>query len=257
VAWDGTGYGVDGTVWGGEFIRVTRSGWQRVANLRPFRLPGGEAAVREPRRSALGLLFAAFGRDALAMADLAPVAAFPSAERETLAVMIERGVNAPLATSAGRLFDAVAALAGLCQRTTYEGEAAAALEAAAGDAAPSPAYDFPVLAGEGDGPMIVDWQPAVAAVLADLGAGASVGAIAARFHAGLAAAIATVAQRVGEATVVLGGGCFQNARLTEAAIAALSAAGMQAVWPQRVPPNDGGLALGQAWWAMMQTEGAA
>ena len=248
VAWDGTGYGPDGTVWGGEFIRITDSGWQRVAHLKPFRLPGGDAAVREPRRSALGLLFAAFGRDAFAMTDLAPVASFTPAERATLGVMLERGVNTPVTTSAGRLFDAVAALIGLRQRTSYEGQAAAALEGAVGEDLDR-AYDFPVRSGEGAGPMIVDWQPALTALLADLRAGAPTAAIAAAFHAGLALVIADVAARIAERTVALAGGCFQNARLTEATAAALTVAGLRPFWPERVPPNDGGLALGQAWWA--------
>ncbi|MEJ0097200.1 MAG: carbamoyltransferase HypF [Bauldia sp.] len=247
VAWDGTGYGPDGTVWGGEFIRITRDGWQRVARLRPFRLPGGEAAAREPRRAALGLLFAAFGEDAFAMTDLPPVTAFRPAERATLHIMLERGVNAPVTTSAGRLFDAVAALVGLRQRTTYEGQAAAELEQAA--EATETAYAFAVRQGADGGPLLVDWQPALVALLADVRAGMPAGAMAAAFHAGLAGAIAEVAARVGESTVVLAGGCFQNARLTEAAAAALTAAGMRPVWPERVPPNDGGLALGQAWWA--------
>jgi hydrogenase maturation protein HypF len=249
VAWDGNGFGPDGTVWGSEFIHLTRSGWERVAHLRPFRLPGGEAAVREPRRSALGLLFSAFGRDAFAMTDLAPVAAFAPAEQATLGVMLERGVNAPLTTSAGRLFDAVAALIGLRQRTTYEGQAAAELEGIAVDAMAVGAYEFPILPGGNEKPLIVDWAPALELIIADVRAGAPPGAIAEAFHAGLAAAIAGVAIRIREARVVLGGGCFQNARLTEATVVALSSAGMTPYWPQRLPPNDGGLALGQAYWA--------
>jgi hydrogenase maturation protein HypF len=248
VAWDGTGYGPDGTIWGGEFIRITDSGWQRVAHLKPFCLPGGEFAVREPRRSALGLLVAAFGRDALAMTDLAPVASFTPAERATLGVMLERGVNTPVTTSAGRLFDAVAALLDLRQCTSYEGQAAAELESIT-DEATNRVYDFPVRPGAEGGPMIVDWQPALAALLADLRSGTPSTTISAAFHAGLADAIADVARRIGEAGIVLAGGCFQNARLTEATVAALTAAGTKPFWSERVPPNDGGLALGQAWWA--------
>ena len=255
VAWDGTGYGADGTIWGGEFIQVLESGWRRVGCLRPFRLPGGEAAVREPRRSALGLLFAAFGREALEMTDLAPIADFAPAERATLATMLERGVNAPAATSAGRLFDAIAAVVGLRQRASYEGQAAAELEWAATSVEAGGAYDFPIHAGSGDTPLVVDWEPALRAILADLRAGVAVGAISAGFHDGLALAIAAVAERVGEKTVALSGGCFQNARLSEATIAALRAAGLTPWWHERVPANDGGLALGQAWWAAHMTGG--
>jgi hydrogenase maturation protein HypF len=251
VAWDGTGAGGDGTIWGGEFILIEATGWRRVGHLRPFRLPGGEAAVREPRRSAAGLLHAVYGTGGLELDDLPPVASFTPGERATLAAMLERGINAPVTTSAGRLFDAVAAIAGLRQTATYEGQAAAELELAAGDAATIGRYEFAVRDGATTGdPLVVDWEPALAAIIADVRAGAPVGDIAAAFHAGLAAAVAAVAVRIGEPTVVLSGGCFQNARLTEAATAAIEAAGMRAIWPQQVPPNDGGIALGQAWWAM-------
>jgi hydrogenase maturation protein HypF len=246
VAWDGTGYGPDGTVWGGEFLRVTEAGWRRVAHLRPFRLAGGEAAMREPRRAAIGLLFAAFGREALSMSDLAPVADFTPAERDTLAIMLERGVNAPVTTSAGRLFDAVASLAGLRQRVSYEGQAAAELEWAIGEEPAGKPYEFPVRSAGLDTPLILDWEPALHAILADLRAGAAPGLVSAAFHDGLALAIADIAARIGETTVALSGGCFQNARLTEATIAALRSAGLTPWWHERVPPNDGGLALGQA-----------
>ena len=250
VSFDGTGYGADGTVWGGEFLLVIKTGWRRVAHLRPFRLPGGDSAIREPRRSALGLLFELFGPTCLAMVDLAPVAAFTAAERNVLATMLERGVNAPITTSAGRLFDAIAALVGLRQRATYEGQAAARLEWAA-RAAGSPersggAYRFSVTAAS---PMVLDWEPAIRDLVTDLGTGVSVSAIACAFHRGLAIAIAEVAARIGERQVVLTGGCFQNALLTEAAIATLSEVGLVPYWHRLVPPNDGGIALGQAAWA--------
>jgi hydrogenase maturation protein HypF len=251
VAWDGTGDGGDGTVWGGEFLHVTTSGWRRVGHLRSFRLPGGEAAVREPRRSALGLLHAMFGSAAFAMTDLAPVAAFNEGERAVLSAMLDRGVNAPATTSAGRLFDAVAALLGLRQRSAYEGQAAMELEWAAdcGNRRRSRHYAFPIRRPAPDEPIVVDWEPAVRAVLADTAAGVEIAPIARGFHTGLAGAIADVAAVVGEPTVVLTGGCFQNALLSEAAIAALRERGMTPVWHERVPPNDGGLALGQAFWA--------
>jgi len=250
VAWDGTGYGPDGTVWGGEFLLVTKGGWRRLAHLRPFRLPGGEAVAREPRRAALGLLYAAFGESAFAMTDLAPVAAFLPAERAVLRTMLARGINAPLASSAGRLFDAFAALCGLRQRASYEGQAASELEWAADGCATGRRYAFPVREPmRTDMPSIVDWQPALEATLADLRAGATPGAVSEALHNGAAATIGEVATRMRERCVILTGGCFQNARLTEAAVAALRAAGYEPVWHQRVPPNDGGIALGQAVWA--------
>lgn len=249
VAWDGAGYGPDGTIWGGEFLLVTPAGWRRVAHLRPFRLPGGAAAMREPRRAALGLLYEAFGEDAFAMTALAPVAAFTPAERSVLRAQLERRVNAPVTSSAGRLFDAFAALCGLRQRASYEGQAAAALEWAAEGHASSQRYEFALREVGKDEALIVDWQPALEASLADLRAGSQAGAVSAAFHAGLAAVIAAVAQRTGEHCVVLSGGCFQNARLTETTVTALRAVGCKPAWHRRVPPNDGGIALGQAAWA--------
>ncbi len=250
VAWDGTGYGSDGTLWGGEFLHVSDTGWRRVAHLRPFRLPGGNSAAREPRRAAIGLLYEAFGDQAFTMTDLAPVAAFSSAERAILLAMLAGRANAPLTSSAGRLFDAFAALCGLRQHTSYEGQAAAELEWAAGDGAAGRRYEFSVRqATQGDAPLIVDWQPALESSLADIGAGAGVGVVAEALHSGLALAIAEVASRIGEHRVVLSGGCFQNARLTELAIGALRTGGFDPTWHRQVPPNDGGIALGQAAWA--------
>jgi len=249
VAWDGTGYGLDGTIWGGEFLLVTATDWRRVAYFRPFRLPGGEAAMREPRRAALGLLYEAFGEDAFAMTDLAPVAAFSAAERGILRTMLARGVNAPLTSSAGRMFDAFAALCGVRQRASYEGQAAAALEGAAEGHASERRYEFLVRQTREHGSLRIDWQPVLEAVLADLRAGAAPGVVSAALHAGLAAVIARVAGRIGERRVILTGGCFQNARLTEATVAALREAGHEPVWHQHVPPNDGGISLGQAMWA--------
>jgi hydrogenase maturation protein HypF len=250
IAWDGTGYGPDGTIWGGEFLHVTEAGWRRVARLRPFRLPGGEAAVREPRRAALGLLHELLGEACFERRDLAPVAAFAAGELRVLATMIARGVNAPVTSSAGRLFDGVAALCGLCQVGSYEGQAAAGLEAVATARPDGAAYPFPRRAGEdGTTCLEVDWRPAIAALIGDIEAGAAVGVISARFHAGLVRAIVEVARHAGQSVVALTGGCFQNVRLTEAAIQALERAGYRPLCHRRVPPNDGGIAFGQAVWA--------
>ena len=131
VTWDGTGYGTDGTIWGGEFLRGEASGFTRVAHLRPFRLLGGDAAVYEPKRVALALLFEMYGDAALEMDDLAAVRAFSVSERHLLSRMLARGVNAPVTTSAGRLFDGIAALIGLHQVASFEGQAAMAMEFAA------------------------------------------------------------------------------------------------------------------------------
>lgn len=244
VSWDGSGWGPDKTVWGGEFLTLTPEGFTRFARLRPFSLPGGEAAVREPRRSALGVLFELGGAAALDDEELPPVAAFTPKERRVLARMLSRGLSAPRTTSAGRLFDAAAALAGVRQTTTFEGQAAMEFECASGEVPDGPGYPFPLV--EGEGTLVVDWGPAVGALIVDLRAGVPLASAAARFHAGLADAIVAVALRAGEPKVALSGGCFQNRVLLTAAIRRLRAAGFTPLWHQRVPPNDGGLALGQA-----------
>jgi hydrogenase maturation protein HypF len=254
VAWDGAGLGPDGTVWGGEFLRADRADFTRLAHLRSFRLPGGDAAAREPRRAALGVLFEIWGEAALERDDLPPVAAFTPAERRVLREMLDRGLHSPITSSAGRLFDAVAALIGLRQRASFEGQAASELEFAALRGGVRAPYRFRL--AEPDGPAApsgpdeaacsVDWEPLIRDVLADCEGGVPREEIAARFHESLAAIVAAVAERCGERRVVLSGGCFQNAFLTERAVARLEAAGLRAFWHQRIPPNDGGIAAGQA-----------
>jgi hydrogenase maturation protein HypF len=246
VSWDGTGYGTDGTIWGGEFILVREGEARRVATLRPFPLPGGDAVVREPRRSALGLLFALAGPERLARADLLPLQEFNDPERDVLAAMLRKGVNAPLCTSAGRLFDAVASLIGIRQVCAFEGQAAMELEFAAGRELPSEPYPFLLdRAAARTGPMVADWGPMVAAILQEVERGTPKETMAARFHATLAAIIAAVARQAGIARVVLTGGCFQNRLLTETAVRDLTREGFTPSWHQRIPPNDGGVALGQ------------
>ena len=338
VIWDGTGLGTDGTIWGGEFLLGDASGFERVAHLRPFRLPGGEAAVREPRRTALGLLWESEGEALLQRSSLASVSDFCASDRRMLLHMLSRGLNAPLTTSAGRLFDGVAALLGVQQTTTFEGQAAMALEFAATEETDA-AYPFPIcrpgrahpaLSGvvpgasragatasspmrrpgivpgashagatasspmrrpgivpgashagatasspmrrpgivpgashagatasspmrrpgivpgaSHAGAMVLDWQPLLDAILADIERGVSVAHIATVFHNSLVRAIVEVAQVVGMKSVALSGGCFQNRLLTEKTASALQAAGFDVLLHRQVPPNDGCIALGQ------------
>jgi len=244
VSWDGTGYGLDGTVWGGEFFRITDTGWDRVAHLRPFRLPGGDQAVREPRRTALGLLYEAMGEAAFGRTDLASLRAFTTAELPSLKTMLARGIHSPFTSSAGRLFDAVASLTGLRQRVRFEGQAAMELEfALEGVSAGNAAYSIP-LSGPASA-LVLDWAPMIQQILADVERGVSVGEISARFHNGLVEAVVAVARQMGETRVAISGGCFQNRYLTERLVARLGAEGFRPYWHQRVPPNDGGIALGQ------------
>jgi hydrogenase maturation protein HypF len=241
VSWDGTGYGTDGTIWGGEFLLAGETGFQRAGYFRPFRLPGGDAAVREPRRAALGILYEAFREYGLRESSLAPIRAFSAAESALLRQMLAKGFNAPLTSSVGRLFDAVASLLGLRQKVSFEGQAAMELELLV---QPGVEETYPFLLSRGP-PYIVDWQPMLQEILSDLKLGRDTGIIAAKFHNTLAETIVGVAREIGEGKIVLTGGCFQNRYLTERSVQRLLDSGFRCYWHQRVPPNDGGIALGQ------------
>jgi hydrogenase maturation protein HypF len=241
VAWDGTGYGTDGTVWGGEFFLVQEDSCRRAAHLRTFRLPGGDAAVQEPRRSALGLLHEILGDELWKQRDL--LTDFAEGETKVLRSMLTHRVNSPITSSAGRLFDGVAALIGLGARNTFEGQAAMALEFAATPGV-TDGYAFALRETE---PVVVDWEPALRALLDDRGHKVAVGVMAARFHNLLANTILAIARRCDQPKVVLSGGCFQNRYLAERVTGQLLTAGFQPYWHQLIPPNDGGIALGQLW----------
>jgi hydrogenase maturation protein HypF len=239
VAWDGTGYGLDGKIWGGEFLRVTRSGFERIGHFREFGLPGGEAAIREPRRAALGLLYQLFGDSTFEMTDLPPLRAFSATELAVLQTMIGRKLNLPFTTSIGRLFDAIVSLVGLRQIATYEGQAALELEWATDGIGIDSCYPI------GDIEDAVDWEPMIRQIIRERLAGKGAGEIAAKVHNTFVESIVSIARRVEETRVVLAGGCFQNKYLTERAIRRLRDEGFTPYWHQRIPPNDGGIALGQ------------
>jgi hydrogenase maturation protein HypF len=239
VAWDGTGYGTDGTIWGGEFLLATERFFTRVAHLRQFRLPGGDAAVKQPRRSCLGLLHEIFRDELWERIEL--LGDFSKQELPLIRQMLEKKVNAPFTSSTGRLFDAVASLLCLRHRASFEGQAAMEMEFAI-QGGVDEAYPFSL----GDGsPVVIDWEPAIRGILQDRQSGKSVGIVAAKFHNMLAEAIVAVAGKIGEPKVVLSGGCFQNRYLTERTIDRLRQEDFRPYWHQRVPPNDGGIALGQ------------
>ena len=254
VCFDGTGYGLDGTIWGGEFfqvrlpldaasVREPHDLFERVAHLQPFDLPGGDACIRHPCRAAVALLSAG----GLAWDDRLPaVAALSATEQGVLRQALVRRLNCTPTSSIGRLFDAVAALAGVRQSITYEAEAALCLEALAGDDDGS-AYSF-TLAGRS--PLVIGWQSVIEAVVHDVLSGISTRRIAARFHRGVARMIAAVCRRlqpdVERPLVGLTGGVFQNALLLELTLAELQSAGCEVLIHHLVPANDGGLSLGQA-----------
>lgn len=243
VSWDGTGLGDDGTIWGGEFLHVRHGSYERVAHFRTFHLPGGDQAVIEPRRAAMGMLYEMFSTRAFAMDDLAPIRAFSDREKTVVREMLVRNINAPVTSSAGRIFDAVASLLGLAQRCLFEGQAAMAVEFAADANLTRDSYPFGIW---GDcPPYVVDWELMFQEFLRDLRASVAVPLIATRFHNMLARIIHAIAVLIGEKQIVLTGGCFQNMLLTELAVRDLERSGFEPFTHRRVPPNDGGIALGQ------------
>jgi hydrogenase maturation protein HypF len=242
VVWDGTGYGSDGTIWGGEFLLGDAAAFTRAAHILPFRLPGGEFAIRRPRRIAAALLHAAGGAEAV----LREMDDGPAPAPQQLAVllqMLDTGLRSPVTTSMGRLLDGIAALLGLCRTATFEGEAAIRLEHVA-DAAEHGAYDVAITCTRG-APALLDWRPLLHAVLSDLRRGVPRPRIAARVHNGLVSAAAAVAELVGCDHVALSGGCFQNRILLERTAAALAHRGFRVLQHRRVPANDGGVSFGQ------------
>jgi len=246
VAWDGTGYGADGHVWGGEFLLADLEGFERVGSFQEVAMPGGEAAVREPWRMAAVFLQAAYG-EAMEELDLAFVRRLDRSAWRLLSRAAERGLNAPLTSSAGRLFDAVASILGLRDRVDFEAQAAMELEVLA---EPEADRVYAVNLEEIDGRMIVRTPDIVRGVVEDILAGVGCDRIGSRFHATLADVIVKTCgrlrQRSGLDRVALSGGVFQNIRLSRLAVDGLGRAGFQVYTHHQVPPNDGGLALGQA-----------
>lgn len=242
VAFDGTGYGTDGAVWGGEFLTGDCRSFRRAAHLRYVGMPGGEQAIREPWRMAVAHLADAGQQERGAWFDRIPAPSLSVVRQQ-----LERRFNAPWTSSVGRLFDAVAALAGVRDRVQFEGQAAIELESLAFDVAADRAYPFEIL--QEDSSLVIDTRPLIAGVVDDRRAGAIAAAIGRRFHSTLVEVIATVCGRLAAATgldvVVLSGGVFMNVLLTTETIARLTKDGFRVYRHQRVPPNDGGLCLGQ------------
>jgi hydrogenase maturation protein HypF len=242
VALDGLGYGEDGTLWGGELLVADLAGFQRVGHLEPVAMPGGSAAIREPWRMAAAYLDAIYGD---ALPDLAVVRRHQ--DRWAVVVALARtGTNSPRTSSAGRLFDAVSAICGVRDSVTYEGQAAVELEQRV-EMDEHGAYPATLVDGP---PLVIAGHDLVRCAVEDLMSGVDVGRVAARFHNGLAGAVTRAVLRAGEGTgletVALSGGVFQNLVLLERVVRELEDAGLRVLVHSRVPPNDGGICLGQA-----------
>jgi hydrogenase maturation protein HypF len=218
--------------------------FERAAHFRTFRLAGGDAAIKEPRRAALGILYEIFGDEVFAMNDLEPLSAFTNSELSVMRKMLENNLNAPVTSSAGRLFDGVASIIGLRQTTRFEGQAAMELEFSIDDFETKENYDFEIKTNVASA-AIVDWESMMKEILADRKANVPAAKIAAKFHNTLVEMITAVARFAGEKSVALSGGCFQNKYLLERAVRRLGEENFNAYRHQRVPTNDGGIALGQ------------
>jgi len=234
IVWDGTGLGLDGTLWGGEFLLIHEKGFDRFAHFQTFSLVGGSKAIQEPRRVALSLLFEIYGESAFEKMDFD----FSTNEKNLLKLALTKNLNCPKTSSVGRLFDAVASLLDLCHINQYEGHAAMLLENCAANFETSDFYDFEIVE------KIIDWQPMIEQLLLDKKT-QSINYCAAKFHNTLAKISVCCAKYVNQRNVVLSGGCFQNAVLTKKVFVELTAANFTVYTHQNVPSNDGGLALGQ------------
>lgn len=246
VTFDGTGYGDDGTVWGGEILIADFSEYERVAHFEPVLMPGGASAIRNPWQMAMGYLYKVFGMEIFEK-KISFLKIIEEAELRNVVRLIEKMVNSPVTTSCGRLFDAVAAISGLRFHVNYEGQAAIEFEQAM-NVDTDRGYDF-YFVTEHDGRYLIKWDEMMREVVGDVEAGESIGVISARFHRGLADVVSEVVERIGKdrgiEKVVLSGGVFMNMVLLDTLTRGLEKRGFWVYTHSRVPTNDGGIALGQ------------
>ena len=245
VAWDGAGYGTDGHIWGGEFLVADYGGFRRAARLEYLPIPGGKVAIHNPYRLAMGYVYALTGDSTW------PFNVDASEEEHRVILQqIDRGINCPLTSAGGRLFDAVSALLGICRQITYEGQAAIELERMSGTHIPKSEIGYPFDLRENAEGTIIRLRPLFEALVADVRDGASIGEMAYRFHVTVAEMMRTacekIAQETGLQTVALSGGCFQNRLLLSLVVPRLQEAGLRVLQHRQIPCNDGGISLGQA-----------
>ena len=255
IAWDGAGYGLDSTIWGGEFFLVQDMAFKRVAHLRPFRLPGGEVCMQDPRRGALALLYEVFSIKLFEL-NLPPLQSLGKAMTRSLITLLDKDLNCPKTTSIGRLFDGVSAILGFSRKAYFEGEAATTLEFLAEkgieERQDSPYRLFLESTPECEEPLMADWRPLIHQLVQDLLAKEDPSDIALKFHRALAILIANIADHFQCPQIVLTGGVFQNALLLQLSELELTKRGFRVYTPQLFAPNDSALSLGQTWLAMNQ-----
>lgn len=236
VSWDGTGYGNDATVWGGEFFLSSNNSTKHIAQFRKFKLPGGEKAIQEPKRSLAGLLYQINSFDKMFLRK-----SFSSKDLAVLSSMLGNNYNSPNTSSVGRLFDAVSALLELCSISEFEGHAAMMLEFAA-DSNERGFYDFYL---NKSAILIIDWEPMIGEIIKEKMNKIEPSIVSAKFHNTLALMVVKVAEHFNLKKVILSGGCFQNVCLLEKTINLLKRNNKKVYWHQRIPTNDGGISLGQ------------
>jgi hydrogenase maturation protein HypF len=246
VAWDGTGYGTDGTVWGGEFLVADETSFRRAAHLYSYPMPGADACIYKLYRMVYGVMTELFESPGVALERLRARFEIEDSEAESLLFQLNNKVNTPWTSSAGRMFDVAAALSGLRSEAVYDGQAACELEAAARDSREY--YSF--ILDRSAEPWVIDTRPVFREMLVDLDSGSGPAEIAGKFHATMALAIIETCEALAEDTglerVALSGGVFQNEMLATWVTDGLRASRLKPLLHRRVPCNDGGISLGQA-----------
>jgi hydrogenase maturation protein HypF len=251
VSFDGTGYGADGNLWGGEFMLCDFTGFKRLAHLEYIPMPGGAAAIHKPYRMALSYIYTLLGTET-SIDKLPILKQIPETEINTIKKQLELKLNCPLTSSAGRLFDAVSAICGICGEAAYEAQAAVELEMSAPDNINDTVMQgvYPFAIDGNSGISVIRFKNLIECIIQDVGKNTAVGIIAARFHNTMAEMITEtckwLSQKTGIKTVALSGGVFQNRLLLNLALNVLESEGFTVLTHKVVPCNDGGLALGQA-----------
>jgi hydrogenase maturation protein HypF len=247
IAWDGVGLGEDNTLWGGEFLQADLYRYKRLARFLPFPLIGGDQAARDPRRAAIGLLWILYDQNVDAVVDYCDALEIDTQQRNIYIKMLQNNINLFYTSSVGRLFDATSCLLNISKRNSFEGEAAIALQNAAESSDSQhqkiAAIELPIM--QNNDLQSIDWRPLISQLLIDLNSGASAGCLAKKFHYSLAQCVVDYAKKQRVKTIALSGGCFQNRLLLELTVKKLQQENITAYWPQLVPANDGGIALGQ------------
>jgi hydrogenase maturation protein HypF len=244
IAWDGAGFGDDKTIWGGEFFRFKPEGYERIAHLKNFRLVGGESSFKDIYKCAFGVLYEIYGKEILNSGFYNSENEISKTDADIYLKMLNKNINSPECSSAGRLFDAVASILNIRQKVNFEGQAAMELEFLINGVVTDESYNFEINKNE-NGTFIINWIPIIQNIINDKKNKLSLNLISAKFHNTLINTIVEIAKLVNEKIIVLSGGCFQNKYLLENSIKALQKEGFNVYWNKEVPANDGGISLGQ------------